>query len=82
MRETFEMVEQGDIVIGRGRFSADIRIVEYIDKCEQGEDADRDIFRHILLVNGIRDLSYSGREIEAFNEEWRLFGKKEDLLYV
>lgn len=70
---TFEEVEQGDLVCGRGKHSADIRIVEGIVKNEGKNN-------NVLLVNGRYDLFYEGENLDIFNSEWRLLCKKENLI--
>lgn len=71
--DTFEQIEVGDLVIRRGKFSADVRFVEWIDGFEGNIN--------VLLVNGVKDFSYEGvRGIEDFNKEWRLLARAEDLI--
>lgn len=71
---TFDLIQQGDLVCGKGEYSADIRIVEGVIK-DQGSN------NNILLVNSRKDLFYEGyEEIEMFNEEWRLLCKEEFLI--
>lgn len=71
---TFELVEQGDLVCGIGEYSADIRVVEGIVKGE-GEN------NNVLLVNSRWDLFYEGsQQIDIFNREWRLLCRKKFLI--
>lgn len=79
---TFEQVNQGDLVIRRGPHEADVRFIEGISREEDLKShAFPDDQIHILLVNGHKDLSYDGEKgIAQFNKEWRLLVKKENLL--
>ena len=70
---TFKLVTQGDLVCGRDKHSADIRVVEGIVK-DEGEN------NNVLLANSKEDLFYQGgKEIDIFNREWKLCCKKEYL---
>lgn len=72
--ETFDLIEQGDLVCGVGERSADIRVVEGIIKNESENN-------NVLLSNSRKDLFYEGsQEIGLFNKEWRLICKKADLI--
>lgn len=64
----------GDLVVRRGKNSADVRFVEGIYNKDNPEKF------HVLLVNGIKDLSYEGKEgMVMFNNDWRLLAKEESL---
>lgn len=71
---TFDLVEQGDLVCGVDEHLADIRVVEGIIK-NGGEN------NNVLLVNSRKDLFYEGvKEIELFNKEWKLLCKSNFLI--
>lgn len=82
MDNTFDKVNQGDLVIRKGKHEADIRFVEGITKEVQvNTEVFPDDQVHILLVNGNKDLSYDGENgIKRFNADWRLLVKKENLI--
>lgn len=81
MKTTFDLIQEGDIVIRNEKHSADIRFVEGITTHEDLDPRSPDDEIAVLLSNGVKDLFYEGESgITKFNEEWKLLAKKENLL--
>ena len=63
-----EKIEKGDLVIKRGKHEAKTYFVEDIDSSG------------ILLVDGVKDISFEEDEFDEFYEQFRLLAKAKDLI--